>query len=67
MRYGVGQKYESHYDVFDPERYGPQKSQRVNFLLLFIGIYSNSLKDAEKGKFVVNGNMAMVKMCKNIK
>ncbi|EOX91622.1 Oxidoreductase isoform 2 [Theobroma cacao] len=36
LRYGVGQKYDSHYDVFDPERYGPQKSQRVATFLLYL-------------------------------
>ncbi|XP_021274035.1 probable prolyl 4-hydroxylase 9 isoform X1 [Herrania umbratica] len=36
LRYGLGQKYDSHYDVFDPERYGPQKSQRVATFLLYL-------------------------------
>ncbi|XWS33522.1 hypothetical protein CRYUN_Cryun22dG0090400 [Craigia yunnanensis] len=42
LRYEVGQKYESHYDVFDPERYGPQKSQRVATFLVY-------LSDVEEG------------------
>ncbi len=29
LRYDSGQHYDSHYDVFDPESYGPQTSQRV--------------------------------------
>lgn len=29
LRYQIGQKYNSHYDVFNPAEYGPQKSQRV--------------------------------------
>jgi prolyl 4-hydroxylase len=29
LRYELGQKYNSHYDVFDPAEYGPQNSQRV--------------------------------------
>ncbi|CAN0917925.1 Probable prolyl 4-hydroxylase 9 [Linum grandiflorum] len=29
LRYEVGQKYDSHYDAFNPSEYGPQKSQRV--------------------------------------
>ncbi|CAN6482122.1 unnamed protein product [Victoria cruziana] len=29
LRYQVGQKYDSHFDVFNPAEYGPQKSQRV--------------------------------------
>jgi hypothetical protein len=31
LRYEVGQKYDSHYDTFDPESYGPQ-SRRVQWL-----------------------------------
>ena len=27
LRYEIGQKYDSHYDMFDPLQYGPQKSQ----------------------------------------
>ncbi|XP_022751226.1 probable prolyl 4-hydroxylase 9 [Durio zibethinus] len=42
LRYAVGQKYDSHYDVFDPERYGPQKSQRVATFLVY-------LSDVEEG------------------
>lgn len=30
LRYEIGQKYNSHYDAFDPAEYGPQKSQRVH-------------------------------------
>ena len=29
LRYQQGQHYDSHYDVFEPESYGPQASQRV--------------------------------------
>lgn len=29
LRYENGQHYDAHYDVFDPESYGPQTSQRV--------------------------------------
>ncbi|KAF3658620.1 putative prolyl 4-hydroxylase 9 [Capsicum annuum] len=29
LRYEIGQRYQSHYDAFDPAQYGPQKSQRV--------------------------------------
>ena len=32
MRYYVcaqGQHYDAHYDIFEPESYGPQASQRV--------------------------------------
>ena len=32
LRYQVGQHYDSHYDVFEPESYGPQNSQRVSSL-----------------------------------
>lgn len=30
LRYENGQHYDAHYDVFDPESYGPQPSQRVS-------------------------------------
>ncbi|TKY70637.1 prolyl 4-hydroxylase 9 [Spatholobus suberectus] len=36
LRYQAGQKYNSHYDVFDPAEYGPQKSQRVASFLLYL-------------------------------
>jgi hypothetical protein len=29
LRYEPGQHYDSHYDIFEPESYGPQASQRV--------------------------------------
>lgn len=29
LRYEVDQRYNSHYDAFNPAEYGPQKSQRV--------------------------------------
>lgn len=29
LRYEIGQRYDSHYDAFNPAEYGPQKSQRV--------------------------------------
>ena len=29
LRYTNGQHYDSHYDIFEPESYGPQSSQRV--------------------------------------
>ena len=30
LRYESGQHYDSHYDIFEPESYGPQPSQRVH-------------------------------------
>ncbi|CAN0917924.1 Probable prolyl 4-hydroxylase 9 [Linum grandiflorum] len=36
LRYEVGQKYDSHYDAFNPSEYGPQKSQRVASFLLYL-------------------------------
>ncbi|KAF3435527.1 hypothetical protein FNV43_RR22616 [Rhamnella rubrinervis] len=36
LRYEVGQKYDSHYDAFNPAEYGPQKSQRVASFLLYL-------------------------------
>ncbi|CAO2828199.1 unnamed protein product [Amaranthus hypochondriacus] len=42
LRYEIGQKYNSHYDAFNPSEYGPQKSQRVASFLLY-------LSDVEEG------------------
>ncbi|KDO78995.1 hypothetical protein CISIN_1g022995mg [Citrus sinensis] len=36
LRYKIGQKYNSHYDAFDPQEYGPQKSQRVASFLVYL-------------------------------
>ncbi|KAL3813660.1 hypothetical protein ACJIZ3_014928 [Penstemon smallii] len=42
LRYEIGQRYDSHYDAFNPAEYGPQKSQRVASFLLY-------LSDVEEG------------------
>ncbi|XP_048502203.1 probable prolyl 4-hydroxylase 9 isoform X2 [Beta vulgaris subsp. vulgaris] len=42
LHYEVGQKYNSHYDAFNPSEYGPQRSQRVASFLLY-------LSDVEEG------------------
>ncbi|KAA8531598.1 hypothetical protein F0562_006307 [Nyssa sinensis] len=42
LRYEVGQKYNSHYDAFNPTEYGPQKSHRIASFLLY-------LSDVEQG------------------
>ncbi|KAJ0010991.1 hypothetical protein Pint_33772 [Pistacia integerrima] len=42
LRYEIGQKYDSHYDAFNPAEYGPQKSQRMASFLLY-------LSDVEEG------------------
>ncbi|KAL3526859.1 hypothetical protein ACH5RR_011515 [Cinchona calisaya] len=42
LRYEIGQRYQSHYDAFNPTEYGPQKSQRVASFLLY-------LSDVEEG------------------
>nr|XP_011468032.1 PREDICTED: probable prolyl 4-hydroxylase 9 [Fragaria vesca subsp. vesca] len=36
LRYEIGQKYNSHYDAFHPDEYGPQPSQRVASFLLYL-------------------------------
>ncbi|GAB2259928.1 hypothetical protein Droror1_Dr00010783 [Drosera rotundifolia] len=36
LRYEIGEKYNSHYDVFNPAEYGPQTSQRVASFLLYL-------------------------------
>lgn len=35
LRYAIGQRYQSHYDAFDPAQYGPQRSQRVCMNLIW--------------------------------
>ena len=42
LRYELGQKYDSHYDTFDPASYGTQPSQRIASFLLY-------LTDVEEG------------------
>ncbi|PON74778.1 Isopenicillin N synthase [Parasponia andersonii] len=42
LQYKLGQKYDSHYDAFNPAEYGPQKSQRIASFLLY-------LSDVEEG------------------
>lgn len=42
LRYDLDQHYEAHYDVFDTESYGPQESQRVATMLVY-------LSDVEEG------------------
>lgn len=42
LRYEIGQLYDAHYDAFNPEEYGPVKSQRVATFLLY-------LSDVEEG------------------
>ncbi|RDX63482.1 putative prolyl 4-hydroxylase 9 [Mucuna pruriens] len=42
LRYEVGQRYNSHYDAFNPDEYGPQKTQRMASFLLY-------LTDVEEG------------------
>ncbi|XP_019422067.1 PREDICTED: probable prolyl 4-hydroxylase 9 isoform X1 [Lupinus angustifolius] len=42
LRYEIGQRYNSHYDAFNPSEYGPQKSQRMASFLLY-------LTDVEEG------------------
>lgn len=36
LRYEIGQKYDAHYDAFNPAEYGPQTSQRVATFLLYL-------------------------------
>ncbi|XP_058772829.1 probable prolyl 4-hydroxylase 9 [Vicia villosa] len=42
LRYKIGQKYDSHYDAFNPSEFGPLDSQRVASFLLY-------LTDVEEG------------------
>lgn len=45
LRYEIGQKYDSHYDAFNPDEYGQQQSQRVKVhyiqLKLFVKLIYN--------------------------
>lgn len=43
LRYEIGQRYQSHYDAFDPAQYGPQKSQRVSMNKIFSGAIFSKL------------------------
>ncbi|KAL6961387.1 putative prolyl 4-hydroxylase 9 [Sarracenia purpurea var. burkii] len=36
LRYEIGQRYNSHFDAFNPTEYGPQKSQRIASFLLYL-------------------------------
>jgi prolyl 4-hydroxylase len=36
LRYNLDQKYDSHYDTFDPKEYGAQYSQRIATVLLYM-------------------------------
>ncbi|KAI9165516.1 hypothetical protein LWI28_015489 [Acer negundo] len=36
LHYEIGQRYNAHYDAFNPDEYGPQKSQRVASFLLYL-------------------------------
>lgn len=36
LRYEIGQAYHSHYDAFNPAEYGPQRSQRVWQMIMYI-------------------------------
>ncbi|CAJ1977357.1 unnamed protein product [Sphenostylis stenocarpa] len=36
LKYEVGQKYDSHYDAFNPDEYGTVKSQRIASFLLYL-------------------------------
>ena len=43
LRYELGQKYDSHYDAFNPSEYGPQQSQRVNISIMTLFFVRSSL------------------------
>ena len=60
LRYDSGQHYDSHYDVFDPESYGPQTSQRVRSTLASGGLVSVSCVDLRWDSFHVRPQMATV-------
>lgn len=51
LRYEQGEKYDSHYDTFDPESYGPQPSQRVISFL----VYLNEWEEGGETVFLLEG------------
>jgi len=51
LRYEIGQKYDSHHDTFDPESYGPQQSQRVASMLIYLNEWEEG---GETGAFLRN-------------
>ncbi|KAF2298133.1 hypothetical protein GH714_015420 [Hevea brasiliensis] len=58
LRYEIGQKYNSHYDAFNPAEYGPQKSQRVNLMqktYMFFLLYFIPYVDIQLDFVVQNG------------
>jgi len=44
LRYEVGQKYDSHYDTFDPESYGPQPRRAAQQRARSAGVYALAQK-----------------------
>jgi prolyl 4-hydroxylase len=36
LRYNLNQKYDSHMDTFDPKDFGPQETQRMATVLLYL-------------------------------
>lgn len=43
LRYEIGQRYNSHYDAFDPAEYGPQKSHRVHAVQKYIPSFQHKV------------------------
>lgn len=54
LRYENGQHYDAHYDVFDPESYGPQSSQRVCSLL------ASSSYSSQHAAFLLHGSSVLL-------
>ncbi|CAK7330075.1 unnamed protein product [Dovyalis caffra] len=58
LRYEIGQKYDSHYDAFNPDEYGPQSSQRVASFLLYLSTVEEggeTMFPFENGSSVISG------------
>ena len=64
LRYEIGQKYNSHYDAFNPSEYGPQKSQRVslNYNFYILIYYCNLCGDADCGH-ALTSNRGLISFC----
>ena len=49
LRYGLDQHYASHYDTFDPESYGPQPSQRMLSVLVYLSEWESGGESSSAG------------------
>ncbi|CAL5366783.1 unnamed protein product [Camellia sinensis] len=53
LRYEIGQRYNSHYDAFNPAEYGPQKSQRCDGVKLLLALSFSVCHDGQIASFLL--------------